>query len=218
MQTNFQRNKHLIAQYEITSQTIYNIENVPRLNPSNVDCVVNAMEILGILSSQEAGLVRTNIGSVGGIHPEHFLEKFREVNPEYNFNFEQISINELIDWINSIEMPPLSMIFCGYRDYNNVSHVYLIAKDFNGNKFLLDPQLNPPICNLSNVNCFAYIAGKHSYYILVKENLPMNIDGDGNEEEEDVVMNHIYTRTSKSKRRNHRKSKSKRSYKKTTRR
>ena len=217
MQTNFQRNKHLIAKYKITPQTIHNIENVPRLNPLNVDCVVNAMEIIGILSPQEAGLVRANIGQSGGIHPEHFLEKFREVNPEYNFRFEQISINELNDWTNSIEMQPLTMIFCGYRDYNNVGHVYIIAKDFNNYKFLLDPQLNPPICNLTNDNCFAYIAGKQSYFILVRENLPMNIDEEEKEEEEDVVMNRIYTRRSKSKSKP-RRSKPKRSYKKTTRR
>lgn len=215
MQTNFQKHKNFIVQYKITPQTIYNIENVPRINPLNVDCVVNAMEIIGILSRQEAGLVRANIGQAGGISDVHFLSKFKDANKEYNFRFEQISINELIDWTNSIEMPPLSMIFCGYKDYNNVGHVYLIAKDFNNYKFLLDPQLNPPICNLTNDNCFAYIAGKQSYFILVRENLPMNSEEDENE---DVVMNRIYTRSSKSKKNKPKRSKSKRSYKKTTRR
>lgn len=211
MQTNFMIYQNFIAKYRISPETIYNIENVPRLNPSNVDCVVNAMEILGILSYLEAGLVRTRIGP-SGIKPEFFIEKFQQVNPEYNYKFVQISIRELAPWV-LYDMPALTMIFCGYLD-QGVGHVYIIGKDYQGKIFLLDPQLNPPICNLSTNDCFSYIANKMSYFILVRDNVPMSIDEFDNSvpmdvvEEGDVVMNRINTRRNKPKR----------SYKKSTRR
>ena len=199
MQTNFTIYKNFIAKYRITPQTIYNIQNVPRLNPSNIDCVVNAMEIIGILSRQDAGLVRTRIGV--GIIPEYFLEKFQQVNPEYIYRFVQISMRELIPWI-LYEMLNLTMIFCGYLD-QVIGHVYIIAKDNNGKVFLLDPQLNPPICNLDTMDCFANIANKLSYHILVRDNIPMNIDEfdnsvpmdiDDEQKEQDVVMNRVNIR------------------------
>jgi hypothetical protein len=202
MQTNFQIHRNFIAKYRIYPETIFKIQYVPRLNPSNVDCVVNAMEILGILSREEAGLVRQRIGH-GGIPPEQFLQKFREKNPEYNYNFIQISMRELIPWIIN-EMPSLSMIFCGYLHKNGVGHVYLIGKNNQGKIFLLDPQLNPPICSLETSDCFSHIANKSSYFILVRDNVPMDIEEFDNSEpmnveeerdyEGDIIMNKITTK------------------------
>ena len=181
MQTNFTIYKNFITLYRVTPQIIYNAVNLPRLNRSNADCVVNAMEILGIINSKEAGLQRSRIGS-SGIMPEDFLQKFHNTNPDYIYRFAQISMNELMPWINN-DMPKLTMIFCGYKDQKNIGHVYIIAKDSDGKIFLLDPQLNPPICELRN--CFAYITNKSSYYILVRDSTPMIVD---EEEEEDVIM------------------------------
>jgi len=199
MQTNFQIHRNFIAKYRINPETIFKIQYVPRLNPSNVDCVVNAMEILGILSREEAGLVRQRIG--GGISPQHFLQKFKEKNPEYNYDFIQISMRELIPWIIN-EMPSLSMIFCGYLHHNDIGHVYLIGKDNKGKIFLFDPQLNPSICSLETDACFSYIANKSSYFILVRDNLPMDVEEfdnsvpmdveqEGKDLEGDIIMNKI---------------------------
>jgi len=173
MQTNFQIYKNYIATYRITNSTINNIINVPRINPTNMDCVVNAMEILGILNRYEAGLIRQITPQ--GILPEHFIEQFEKVNPEYKYKFVQISMAELPVWIEN-EMPRLRMIFCGYLD-GNIGHVYIIAKDNNNKIFLLDPQLNPPICSIDNNDCYANIANKNGYFILVRDNsAPMDID------------------------------------------
>lgn len=198
MQTNFTIYKNFIAQYKVTPQIIYNTVNLPRLNRCKMDCVVNAMEIIGVINKEEAGIERTRIGPTG-IIPEHFLQKFNQVNPEYIYKFVQISMNELIPWVNK-DMPKLTMIFCGYKDQNNNGHVYIIAKDYNGNKFLLDPQMNPPICELINMDCFSYISNKSSYYILVRDNVPMNVDEEDKVDDDVIMSNDIDTKRIRYKR------------------
>ncbi len=158
------------------------------------DCVINAMELLGILDEQNADIARILIGDVGA-QIKQIEDIFTIVEPAHNWNFFKFTNIQTLAQFTTHELKPQHAIFCGYT--GDEGHVFLIAKGnlgggrakkskvrksrkskvrnsqksgatggYNDNKvYYIDPQVDA-VCNLDIPKCFNFIDKKNAYFIL----------------------------------------------------
>ena len=128
------------------------------------DCVINAIQLLGIADVNSANIMRIMVGGVG-LSIKQIEDIFEVVKESYKWGFKEINI-ETLSYIVSNKMTPMSAIFCGYKRKNG--HVFLIVKGYNNEILYIDPQLGYP-CSLLTDTCFNMIKDMDSYYVLVYE-------------------------------------------------
>lgn len=154
-----------ISQFPITDGQIDKFENLVK-KPR--DCVINALQLVGVFDSRTANIARILIGDIGVTKPQ--LEDLLSlVKPKFQWNFYQYSkIETLVQKTNSF-LQPNNAIICGFE-----GHVFIIAKDNFEGIYHIDPQrTGKEICKLSpdennslDTQCLEYISNKNSYYIL----------------------------------------------------
>ena len=198
LQTHFQRIEKNIPQYPFTVEKFNKILKNKRLNACQNDCVVNALEIIDVLTQEEAGKKREeiknkNLLGIIGLQADEFIEILDEVNPNYNHILEHIHMegpDGLINWIKT-KMLPGRMIFCAFKSYDGVGHVYMIGKLVT-TIVLIDPQKKQPICDLDIVDCLQTISGQAHYFVLTRirkeKDVEMKQDDVEMKQEDDVEM------------------------------
>jgi len=149
-----------VANFQITDSSI---KKFRRWVQKPRDCVINAMELIGILDQQSADIARIFIGDTGAKIPQ-IEQVFSLVQQLYEWKFVKLNgLQDLIQITNNDAMLKKShAMFCGYLGEDE-GHVFLIAKGNGGKAYYIDPQVNE-VCDLNQ--CGNYIANKQGYFVL----------------------------------------------------
>lgn len=157
--------KYSIAQFDMTDSQISKFKILVK-KPK--DCVINALQLIDMIDQKTADICRLLVGDIG-ITKDQIENVLGYMEPVYKWNFYGYSrIESLADISNNVLQINKAM-FCGFE-----GHVFLIAKDKNGNILHIDPQrTGKEICKLNqdeNMNidneCLSYITNKRKYYVL----------------------------------------------------
>lgn len=111
------------------------LEAIQRINPKPRDCVINAMEIIGMFNHTEAGIARAFVGDVG-VPSDRILESFNITNSPNIHSWGQIPDN--IAFFN--QLPASTVIYVFVVWTNGDSHVMLVGKGNDGELYVIDPQ------------------------------------------------------------------------------
>lgn len=126
------------------------------------DCVINALQLIGILDVLNADLMRIAVGDVG-LSSQQIVDTFNRVVPTKQWRFLRYTNIRDLAQFTSVNMKPGHVIFCGFEDAIS-KHVFLIGKTMIGNVLYIDPQINT-ICDLDS-QCRHIIENRQAYYIL----------------------------------------------------
>lgn len=167
------KHHHVENEYTLTQFKIYdeNIEKIKRNYKSPTDCVINAMEIIGMLDFYSANLLRISCVGQGSGIDQYQIKKIFSLYYGYDYVFKEIK--SYIDFIKIIntELEPGNVLFAGYRDIKGFKHVFLIGRLLSGDFVYIDSQTVDPMCNLTtNPDCENFINNKLNYYILKNGN------------------------------------------------
>ena len=113
------------------------------------DCVINALQLIGMLDIYTANLLRITLVGQFGIDQSQIEQIFILY---YGYTF-----------ISCLQVGHVA--FAGYQDVNGAKHVFLIGRKTDGHVYYIDPQINQ-ICNLSDPQCLQYIANKQFFFLL----------------------------------------------------
>ena len=137
-----------------------------------MDCVINALELMGALDGRNADLMRIAVGDKG-LQKDQIESIFSYLFPTNKWDFFGYTDIKMLEHFTMNIMEPGHVIFCGYYGHNasvnaQIGHVFLIGKDSAGNVLYMDPQVgaNGIICNLMDPTCYSHIQNKNQYFIL----------------------------------------------------
>jgi hypothetical protein len=152
----------LLASFSITDQSLASFQRVFAI-PG--DCVISALQIIGILDPIVSNIMRVALAYFPTWQPEQletiFLYKYRR-----NFLFTQYDdYNTFSQTIQGI-LPFGSVVFAGYEAQNGQKHVFLIGRQSDGEFVYIDPQTNPSYCVLRFQDCERFINGQRRWYLL----------------------------------------------------
>lgn len=155
-----------VAEFQISD---YHITRFRRFVKKPMDCVINALEIIGILDDIRADILRIAVGDQG-LNTDQIVSIFKLLKPLFKWRFFRYTNLETLSQYTVNEMKHGHVVFCGYRGYNPVTetyvgHVFLIGKYLNGNLVYIDPQI-PTVCRLDDDQCQNLIKNKQEYFIL----------------------------------------------------
>ena len=157
------------AQFKMNDQQIFSFK---RWVKKPMDCVINALELMGALDGRNADLMRIAVGDKG-LQKDQIESMFSYLFPTNKWDFFGYTDIKLLEHFTMNIMEPGRVIFCGYYGHNvsvnaQIGHVFLIGKDSAGNVLYMDPQVgaNGIICNLMEPTCYSHIQNKNQYFIL----------------------------------------------------
>ena len=146
---------NILSQFKISDE---NIMNFRRHIQSPMDCVINALQLMGILDTLSGNILRIScVGSTG--FEKYQIEKIFILYTGVNFEFKSTKdFDEFAKMIETLLLPG-NVVFAGYT-----GHVFIIGRYLNGQLVYIDPQLNT-ICDI--LNCQDMIKnGGNEYFVL----------------------------------------------------
>ena len=149
-----------IAQFYISDD---NLLKFRRLVKKPRDCVINALELMGILDATPADLMRIVVWDTGVGAPQ-IEQIFSYVQPSAKWRFFRYTDITTLEQFAYQGLQPSHVIFCGYHK-NGFKHVFIVGKNHQGQILYIDPQVDA-FCPLENSQCFHYIRDAQEYYIL----------------------------------------------------
>jgi hypothetical protein len=154
-----------IAEFPITQS---NFDNFMRGFPLPMDCVINAMSIIGLLGSNVTADICRIFSNNRGLKIEQILSFFRYTIPR-QWDYINITFASFVHFVNhSLKRNHVS--FCGFYVPGSYAHAWLIGKDSNDDIFYIDPHIPNGMCSLvSDPNCMKYLESSKPgtlYYIL----------------------------------------------------
>lgn len=156
-----------LAHFPVTDDNINTISQ--RFIKKPMDCVVNAMQVIGIVDSRSADIMRIFVGEKG-IQENQIIAMFEYVYRR-PFRFRKFDASEyqiLFDGLNDDQIfPRSSAIFAGVVYLNGNRHVLIIGKNYQGELVYVDAQ-NPDLCNLNNIRCKASVFGDTSQIWIIE--------------------------------------------------
>ena len=184
-----------MSQWKFSDEQIRKFNSVLNRSETPMDCVINAGQLIGILTDRESNLLRLSCASKNGISAESIIRIFtyvtRHVDGNYKGNEEVEYSNSYIfdfnpgysascieQWFKEIEKQLKNghIMFAGWKDDTlSQGHVFCFAKTLDGRIYLLDPQQNnvPISCRKGSngkLKCADYIirgqTAYRMYYIL----------------------------------------------------
>jgi hypothetical protein len=157
----------VFSQFEMNDEFITNFS---RYIESPKDCLISALQLLGVINSLTANIMRISSTATQSGQTKEEIEKIFIVVKGNNFEFKKSNnYNEFIATIKS-HLIRGHACFAGYE--GSTSHVFLIAKDLQENILYLEPQIkqngnNGTICDIVNDPvCEGYLKGKNNYFRL----------------------------------------------------
>lgn len=143
--------------------------------PADKDCVINAIQLIGLIDARTADLMRILVGNKG-IDKDEIEKIFKWVIPEYYWEFSYLPINhknkEFIEVIFK-DIPSKHIIFCGVTFNNGNNHVIIIGKTKDNQLVSIDPQAfpNPIILGFNNIKKY-YLSNAQIIYFLRSSDIP----------------------------------------------
>jgi len=118
------------------------------------DCVINAMQLLGLIDERTGDLMRITAMPLSGFHQQQ-IEKLMERTTGYKYDFRSSSsYREFLTAVTQLEAD--RAIFCGIKRSNGTSHAFIIGRGRNGTLYFIDPQI-PIICDINDPACSRHI-------------------------------------------------------------
>jgi hypothetical protein len=170
------------ATFKMSDAQIYSFK---RWVVKPMDCVINALELIGALDGSNADLMRIAAGD-NGLQKDQIENIFRYLFPSNKWDFFGYSDIKKLEEFAINYMEPGRVVFCGYYGHNTsvnseIGHVFLIGKDKYGQILYMDPQIGGNwICNLiGNPECYDYLKDKNQYFILQHSGPTTGLAGGG---------------------------------------
>lgn len=137
-----------------------------------MDCVINALQLMNILDTHSANIMRISALGTQGFTSNQ-IELIFMYNKGYNFSFKS-TINYQ-EWIESIYtlLPPGNVVFAGYVSQTGGKHVFLIGRYANGMLMYIDPQTSP-LCPLTHPTCAGFVNEQREWYLLFNSTIPLS--------------------------------------------
>ena len=152
----------LLTSFSITDQSLASFQRVFEI-PG--DCVISALQIIGILDPIVSNIMRVALAYFPTWRPEQletvFLYKYRR-----NFLFFEISSYPEFIRIITTFLAFNRVVFAGYEAENGQKHVFLIGRRSDGEFVYIDPQTNPSYCVLRFQDCERFINEQRRWYLL----------------------------------------------------
>jgi len=145
----------ILSQFKISDE---NIMNFKRYLKSPMDCVINALQLMGILDTLSSNILRISCVGTTGFEKEQ-IEKIFTLYTGVNFEFKSTKKFDEFVQIIETQLLPGNVVFAGYT-----GHVFIIGRYLNGQLVYIDPQLNI-ICNILECQDMIRNGGKE-YFIL----------------------------------------------------
>ena len=149
-----------IATFYITEE---NFKNVRRYVKKSRDCVVNVMEMLGIIDNTTADVLRIAVGDVG-LQKNQIEDIFSYFFPQARWRFFPYKNIQTLEEYCQKMLPVSHVIFCGIKTTKD-AHVFLIGKRTDHEIVYIDPQMSV-VCELKYSECATHIVNANEYYIL----------------------------------------------------
>ena len=134
---------NILSQFRITDEAILQFN---RTFDAPMDCFINALQIMNVLDTKAANIMRISTLGMIGFNKEQIEIIFIY---SYGTNFDFKNTNNYNEWVNMIKqlLKPGNVVFAGYT-----GHVFLIGRFLNGEIIYIDPSI-PVLCSLSNYAC-----------------------------------------------------------------
>ena len=141
-----------------------------RMINSPMDCVINALQIIGLIDMHSANIMRiSNLG----------IQGFQKIQIELIFilyfrkNFSFMPTHSWKEFTQTIEtnLQNNQVAFGGYT-----GHVFVLARHDDGNIFYIDPQLHK-YCNVKDDECAnLFFQNQDTWYLLHHSNVDLTED------------------------------------------
>ena len=144
-----------LSQFKISDE---NIMNFKRYIKSPMDCVINALQLMGILDIVTSNMLRISCVGTNGFEKDQ-IEKIFILYVGVNFEFK--STKDFNEFANTIEnkLLPGHVVFAGYT-----GHVFILGRHLDGKIMYIDPQIDT-ICYINTCQDLIRNGGKE-YFIL----------------------------------------------------
>jgi len=147
---------NILSQFYISDD---NINNFRRHFQSPMDCFINAMEIMNVVDTKSANIMRISTLGKSGFTKEE-IELIFIYSYGKNFDFKKTdNYNEWSNWI-AMYLQPSQIVFAGYT-----GHVFLIGRLLDNTIIYIDPQIQT-LCNLNDNKCEQYVQNQKEWYLL----------------------------------------------------
>jgi len=154
-----------LSQFQINDE---NIQSFRRYINSPMDCVINALQLMGLLDTVTSNLFRISCVGTNGFEKDQ-IEKIFILYKGVNFEFKSTTnFNEFLNLIET-KLLPGNVVFAGYT-----GHVFIIGRLLNGNIMYIDPQINK-FCDIKTCQNLIMHESK-SYYLLFNSEKKLTID------------------------------------------
>lgn len=153
-----------IANWKITNENLLHFE---RLANHNNDCVINALQILGLIDSKHAGIMRILVKPGYGVQKNEFQSILQLLYPSFRWKFiRYTNVDRFIKKLMEI-LPNGTVSFCGIKWREGSKHVFLVGKALTGEFVIIDGQRNPVsiVCDASRA-CENYLNDGEEWYIM----------------------------------------------------
>lgn len=130
------------------------LDGFKRHVPHSSDCVINAMQLLGLIDERTGDLMRITAMPLRGFHQQQ-IEKLMERTTGYKYDFRSKSSYEDF-FAAATQLEAGRAIFCGIKRSNGPSHVFIIGRGLNRTLYFIDPQI-PIICDINDPSCSIHI-------------------------------------------------------------
>jgi hypothetical protein len=148
-----------LSQFKITDEQIMSFK---RAVQSPMDCFINTLQILGVMNSMTANIMRISSAGKTGFTKEE-IEKIFIFLSGHNHDFKSTaSSQQFSEWIAKFLYPGYA-VFAGHEGGTN--HVYLIGRKIDGTIVYIEPQLGI-ICDLSSLECQEYLKNNKVYRLM----------------------------------------------------
>jgi hypothetical protein len=133
------------------------------------DCVINALQVLGLIEERSAEIMRIMVGD-SGISANQIEEIFEFTYPNQKFKFKEQSVLNLWNILDLMPYDNPSVVFAGVEYKGGGGHVFIIERSAMGGHFkILDPHVsnNPIQCGDETNDVIKKIqTGVERFYIL----------------------------------------------------
>jgi len=155
-----------LSQFTMTDERI---QNFKRFVKSPRDCFINAMQLMGMIDTTAANILRISFAGELGFKKEQ-IELIFTLKTSKPFKFYQMNYEKFSDTIKN-KLEAGNVVFAGYT-----GHVFLIGKTYNGDILYIDPQTEVGICNLSDEKCEKIIQNKDDYFLMYHTDTELSKD------------------------------------------
>ena len=149
----------MLSQFRITDD---NLAGFTRLMKKPMDCVINALQVAGVLDNMNANILRISFTGDTGFTDEQ-IEQIFILKYGMKFAFKPMSsYDEFVQTVESLLQPGYGVL-AGYT--NSASgHVFVLARRMDGTIVMIDPQSSQQICNINE--CQDSIRHQDEYNLL----------------------------------------------------